>query len=54
MCQKISCYGKQKLMPSLTEVAPHPVTTTLVPTGTVLFSKAMGRGTLLKLKGGFT
>jgi len=41
-------------MQNLTEVAPHPVTTTSVPTGTVLLSKVMGRGTLLKLKGGFT
>jgi len=41
-------------MQSLTEVVPHPVTTTLVPTANVLLSKGMGRGTPLKLKGGVT
>jgi hypothetical protein len=38
----------------LTEVAPHPVTTTLVPTPTVLLSKVMGFLTLLKVKAGLT
>jgi hypothetical protein len=41
-------------MQSLTEVRPHPVTTTLVPAVTALLSKAMGCLTLLKVKAGLT
>jgi len=41
-------------MQSLTEVAPHPVTTTLVPTATLLLSKTMVCLTLLKVKAGLT
>jgi hypothetical protein len=41
-------------MQSLTEVAPHPVTTTLVPTATVPVSKAIVCATLLNEKAGLT
>jgi hypothetical protein len=41
-------------MQSLTEVVPHPVTTTLVATGTLLHSKGMGCTLLLNVMGELT
>jgi len=41
-------------MPSLTEVVPHPVTKTLIPTANVLLSKAIGCTLLLPVKAGLT
>jgi hypothetical protein len=41
-------------MQSLTEVVPHPVTTTLVPTATALLSKVMDITLELPVKAGLT
>jgi hypothetical protein len=41
-------------MQSLTEVLPHPVTTTSVPTATALLFKAMDLTVVLPVKAGLT
>jgi len=52
--QNVSCYSAQYLLYWLTEVLPHPVTTTLVPADTSEVCKAMFCAQVLLVMGGST